>query len=118
MQALKFSSREDAQLTVLWKKSVEKDAAGCSDSCRKTSGCHYFDYDPSIKTCKLHKKNISKGNRDTGGKCYQMLEVEGNTYFISTASLYDFSVSVACNLGNSFQSKSYLKGAFSHGCDM
>merc|ERR1712038_945397 len=60
----------------LWKKSVEKDAAGCSDSCRKTSGCHYFDYDPSIKTCKLHKKNISKGNRETGGKCYQMLEVE------------------------------------------
>merc|ERR1719367_1231524 len=27
-------------------------------------------------TCKLHKKNISKGNGDTGGKCYQMLEVE------------------------------------------
>jgi len=102
----------------LWKKSVEKDAAGCSDSCRKTSGCHYFDYDPSIKTCKLHKKNISKGNRETGGKCYQMLEVEGNSYFISTASLYDFSVSVTCNLGNCFQSKSFLKGAFGHACDM
>jgi len=60
----------------LWKKFATNDAAGCSDFCRKTSGCHYFDYDPSIKTCKLHKDNISKGIRDRGVKCYQMLEVE------------------------------------------